>query len=657
VPTELAVIGNSIIAVAYAAITFAIAVPLVRARQVVVNRLASATALIFLSCSVGHGFHAFAYLRSALDPSMPGMRLEDSWAWPSAVWDLFTATVAVYYWTLRRRYGALLRGGGGLYLDPHHRRRLEDAAAREHAATGRAERHRAMLAAIVEQSDDAIIGTSLDGKITAWNSGAERMFGRPAAEAFGRTPSELGAGSTPAQWQDRASRVAAGERDIRFEAHMTDARGELHEVSVTMSPVFDATGTVVAVAHVARDVTAAKRAEARQRTAEERAQQVQRMASLGQLAGGVAHDFNNLLGIILNFSDFAAEQVRADSAAHDDLTQIRTAAERAVGLTRQLLTFTRQDATNPAVLDVNAAIAEAKAMLERTIGEHINLVARPGAQPLPIYADAGHLQQVLINLAVNARDAMAEGGTLLIEAGAVDLEPGHAGVHPPLTGGRYVRLLVSDTGVGMSPEVVAKIFEPFFTTKPKGCGTGLGLATVYRIVAEAGGSIGVSSELDVGATFRVYFPLVDQPDDTAAPLTPAVATPRGRGETILVVEDEPALGRAVARILDGNGYRTRYAEDGEQALREHAEHGCELLLTDVIMPGLTGPQVAERLRSRHPGLPVIYMSGYTDGLLDSVPALEQDATFIQKPFTAQLLLSLVRERLQAGAPAAPRPPA
>jgi PAS domain S-box-containing protein len=640
----LALIGNFLISAAYAAITVAIVVPVVRAGQLIVNRLATATALIFLSCSIGHAFHAVGYSQVLLATPMTGMNMDAAPAWPSVLWDAFTATVAIYYWTLRSRYGALL-ATGGLYVDPEQRRRIDEANARERLATNRAEGHRAMLTALVEQSDDAIIGTDLDGAVTAWNSGAERMFGYSAAEAVGAAPGTFVLGLTEAERRERMAQVAAGERGIRYDARVTRKDGGAVDIAVTLSPVFDGSGAVAGTAQIARDVSAAKRAEATQRNAEERAQQVQRMASLGQLAGGIAHDFNNLLGIIVNFTDFAADQVPPADPVQGDLAQVRTAAERATGLTRQLLTFTRQDRVRPEVLDVNASITEAHAMLARTIGEHIHLVARPSPGPLSVLADAGHLQQILINLAVNARDAMPDGGTLVIEARATELDKDQVDLQPSPAAGRYVVVVVSDTGVGMSPEIAARIFEPFYTTKAKGQGTGLGLATVYGIVAEAGGSINVYSEPGVGTTFRVYLPLVDQPDTAPAEPGPPVAAPGGNGQTILVVEDEPALGKAIARILDANGYRAQYAQSPAEALELHAANGCDLLLTDVVMPELSGPQVAELLQRRDPDLPVVYMSGYTDGLLDAARLLEQGTVVIEKPFTAHVLLTRIQEHL------------
>jgi CheY-like chemotaxis protein len=274
-----------------------------------------------------------------------------------------------------------------------------------------------------------------------------------------------------------------------------------------------------------------------------------------------------------------------------------------------------------------------------------------------IYADAGHIQQILVNLAVNARDAMCDGGTLVIEAAEVDLDEHQTDLRPAPAAGRYVRILVSDTGTGMTAETVAHIFEPFYTTKPKGQGTGLGLATVYGIVAEAGGSIHVYSEPGIGTTFRVYFPIADTPGLPMRARPDPASAPRGHGQIVLVVEDESALSQAVVRILDSGGYRSLHATSGPQALAMDADHGCDLLLTDIVMPDMSGRRVAELLHERHPNLPVLYMSGYTNGLLGTTHILEQGIAFIEKPFTAHLLLTEIGKAFAAAGTGTARTPA
>jgi two-component system cell cycle sensor histidine kinase/response regulator CckA len=643
-PDQLYLVGNLVIMVAYAAITVAIVVPVARAGQLRSNKLAVATALIFFSCAVGHGLHALLTYRAVLNDSrMPGMSMSVPW-W-SAGWDLFTAAVGVFYWTLRRSYGVLL-GKGAIYIDPWGQRRLDEADARERAAHDVAESHRATLAAVVESTDDAIIGATLDGMVTAWNGGAERLFGYAANEIIGHrfallTEDEAGA----AEQAEVLERITRGERAVHYETRRMRKNGSLLDISVSVSPIRERSGSIIGISVVARDITTAREADERRREVEERTHQAQRMESLGKLAGGVAHDFNNILAIIANYTDFVADQCPDDSDVQSDLGHVRAATGRAIGLTHQLLTFTRGDTIQPQNVDLNAAIAEVEAMLRRTIGEHIALITVPTTTPLTVHADAGQLQQVLLNLAINARDAMPDGGTLVIEANPARLDGHEVSMQPALPTGSYARLLVSDTGEGMPPEVADHIFEPFFTTKPRGQGTGLGLSTVYGIVTEAGGSINVFSEPGVGTTFRVYLPVTAYDGvPAAAPAVPA-RPPRGDGRTVLVVEDEPALARVVARILTGGGYRVLSALNGPKALAMHAEHECDLLLTDVIMPEMSGRRLADLIRGRRPDLPVLYMSGYSNGLLGTTNVLGQDIAFIEKPFTRDELLRKVHEVL------------
>ena len=518
-----------------------------------------------------------------------------------------------------------------------------DISARKRAeATQRAADVRLrILAAIVDSSDDAIIGCTLHGIVTAWNPGAERMYGYTAAEMVGNKTSVIAGPGTAGQVTNVLAQIAAGQHIEHYESQAINRDGAVLDVSVTLSPIRDADGTVVGASAVCRDISARKRAEARQRDIDERTQLAQRLQSLGQLAGGVAHDFNNLLAVILNFTAFVAEQTTRDVAVQSDLAQVRTAAERAAGLTQQLLLFSRGDTVRPEILDVNAAIAEAYAMLARTIGSDIELIAVPSPDPLMIYADSGQIQQVLVNLAVNARDAMPDGGTLVIEGTMTDLDEHQADLQPTLRPGRYARLLVSDTGTGMSKEVAARIFEPFYTTKPTGKGTGLGLATVYGIVVDAGGSLNVYSEPNLGTTFRAYFPIADESTEPPTTASDIAEPPRGHGQTVLVVDDEDAIRQVVTRILDPNGFQVLSAGGGSEALAVDARQPCELLLTDAIMPGMSGRRLAELLRRRRPGLPVLYMSGYSDGLRGTDVIIDEEFGFIEKPFTAHGLLQRI----------------
>ena len=639
-PNQVSLLGNLVIMVAYAAIMVAIVVPVARAGQLRTNRLATATALIFFSCAVGHGLHAvMAYPAAVHAPAAHPWHMGTAgWPWTSAVWDLCTAAVGVYYWTLRRGYGVLL-GKGAIYVDPWGQRRLEEADARERAARDVAEAQRATLATVVEHTDDAVVGLTPEGIITAWNGGAERLFGYTAEEVLGRPATMMADDTGTGEQADVLGRIRRGERGLAYETRRLRKDGTPVDVSLTVTPILDQAGTVIGASAVARDITEAKEAAERRRAVEERTHQAQRMESLGKLAGGVAHDFNNILAIVANYTDFAIEETADRPGVQADLTQVRTAVERATALTRQLLTFTRAEAIQPRDLDLNAAVVEVEAMLGRTIGEHINLIAVPSPQPVAVHADPGQLHQVLLNLAINARDAMPDGGTLVIEANTAVLDGGELNMQPALPAGTYARLLVSDTGEGMSPDTVARIFEPFYTTKPQGQGTGLGLATVYGIVTEAGGSINVYSEPGIGTTFRIYLPLVTTAADPAGSPPTVTQTPAdGDGRTVLVVEDEPALARVITRILTNGGYHALTAADGAEALELYDQHGCDVVLTDVIMPGMSGRRLAEILQERRPGLPVLYMSGYSNGLLGSTHVLTGDSAFIEKPFTTSDLL-------------------
>jgi PAS domain S-box-containing protein len=519
-----------------------------------------------------------------------------------------------------------------------HLRRLERFA-------DQAQRPLRTLAALVECSDDAIIGKTLDGTIISWNPGAERMYGYSAAEAIGANIEIIAGPAGPIELSDVLVRIAAGERVDHYETQRTHQDGTVVDVSITVSPIVDDRGAVAGASAVARDVGPRKRAEERQQDVDRRAQLDQRMASVGQLAGGIAHDFNNLLAVILNFTAFAAEQLTDDVAVRADLAQVRNAAERAAELTHQLLLFTRGDVNRPELLDVNAAIGEAERMLARTIGEHINLVALPSPDPLIISAEPGKIQQLLVNLAVNARDAMPDGGTLVIEGAIVELDEYEADVPPSLPAGRYVRLVVSDTGTGMSKEVAAHIFEPLYTTKPVGQGTGLGLATAYGIVADAGGNLDVYSELQFGTTFRAYFPVADQASQPPDATPEAIEPPRGLGQTILVVDDDDAVRQVAVRILQAGGYQVTAASGGVEALATDAAHRCDLLLTDAIMPEMSGRRLAEEMRRLRPGLPVVYMSGFSDGLRDTHLIVDQQIGFMEKPFTARCLLQRIHDLL------------
>jgi PAS domain S-box-containing protein len=371
--------------------------------------------------------------------------------------------------------------------------------------------------------------------------------------------------------------------------------------------------------------------------------QSQRMESLGQLAGGVAHDFNNLLAVITNYASFVSEELDDKEAAQNDLGQIRVAAERAAELTRQLLAFAGRKVLQPVIFDLNQVIVAVEQLLRRTIGEHVELGISLSTDPWLVEADPGQLEQVLVNLAVNARDAMPDGGLLIIDTENSEIDEAYTETHPGMTPGRYVRLRVSDTGSGMEQAVLDHVFEPFFTTKPRGEGTGLGLPTVFGIVAQAGGEIQLYSEPGIGTTCQVLLPTTDRTPTIGRSLT----EPRDLHgtETVLVVEDEDALREVARRILSRNGYVVLTSANGPEAIALVERHTgvIDLLLTDVIMPQMLGKEVAARIQELFPGLPVLYMSGYARPVLG--PTLGEEIALLEKPFSEQLLLIKVRDVL------------
>jgi len=629
----------------------------------------------------------------------------------------------------------------------------------------RAEAELSQLASIVESSDDAIVGKTLDGKIVSWNAGAERIYGYAAREVVGHPVSIL----VPSEQRDEIpqilERLKKDERIQHYETVRVRKGGQRINVSVTISPVKDAEGTIIGASAIARDVTDRKRVEeklmesesqfrslvhdaphgiyrvtlhgrllqvnpalvkmlgyeseeelmrcnvekdiyrdpeARQRlvgdywqkqdfreveaewrrkdgktivvkmtghpvlekdhslayfevfaediterrSLERQLLQSQKMEAIGRLAGGIAHDFNNLLGVILGHSDILDQQVGTSDRLRKSVEATRHAAERAAALTMQLLAFSRKQVIEPTVIDLNASVMEIEKMLHRVIGEDIELAIRLEPGLGRIKADPGQLSQVLMNLAVNSRDAMPNGGKLVIETANADLDDTYGRQHLGAKSGPHVMLAVSDTGMGMDSETLSHIFEPFFTTKETGKGTGLGLSMVYGIIKQSNGYIMAYSEPGRGTTFKIYFPRTEEGVSPVQKTEGEIATGT---ETVLVVEDEPALRELTCVLLEDAGYTVLESSGVEDAMEaaKDMQRKIDLLLTDIVMPRLDGRELASQMVSLRPNLRVLFMSGYTDDVIIHRGVLAQGTLLVQKPFTKRTLLRKVRETLDS----------
>jgi len=478
----------------------------------------------------------------------------------------------------------------------------------------------------------------------AANDAAVRSYGFSRQEFLTMPATDIRPPEDVPQMQARIRAVAAAEGVVSVgESRHRRKDGTIFDVHVTSSPL--TFGGRPAVLAMAIDITERKRAAAALERLEGQLRQSQKMEAIGQLAGGVAHDFNNLLGVIIGYSELLLRDLAPGSPAARRMTEIRDAADRAAALTKQLLAFSRRQVLQPRVLDLNAVVSEAEAMLARVISENVEIVTVLAPDLGRVRADPGQIQQVILNFAVNARDAMPGGGRLTLETRNVDLDRRDADRHAGLAPGRYVALLVSDTGHGMAPEVLEHMFEPFFTTKEQGHGTGLGLATIYGVVTQSGGHLEVESAVGRGTTFKVYLPLAEAEPEDAAAAPPAILT--RASETVLLIEDAAPLRDMVQEILEADGYRVLAAEDAMRALDVASSHAgpIALVITDVVMPGMSGPAAAERLQVLRPETRVLFMSGYTDEAIGRQGVLDRETHFIQKPFSAEALLRKVREVL------------
>jgi len=478
-----------------------------------------------------------------------------------------------------------------------------------------------------------------DNPIIYANPGVERMTGYRAEELVGRNCRFLqGAKTDPARVAEVREAIRAG-RECSVELLNYRKDGTPFWCALFINPVRDEQGRLLHFVGVQADVTERYQLE-------DQLRQAQKMESVGQLAGGVAHDFNNLLTVISGYSEILLMSLPPNDPMRESITAISQAGERAAGLTRQLLIFSRQALVDLQVLDINGVVTDTERLLRRMIGEDVLLTAVLDPRLSRVRADAGHIGQVLMNLCVNARDAMPEGGKLTIQTKNIELDAPHVNTHFEVRCGRYVLLTVSDTGTGMTPEVARRVFEPFFTTKGVGQGTGLGLSVVHGIVKQNNGYIGVYSELGLGTTFKVYLPVVEEQLAASVDKRDPMLVVRGT-ETVLVVEDEDSVREIALLAFRTQGYTVLSAANGKQAMRVVDKHAgsIDLLVTDVVMPEMNGRQLAEALRPRLPEMKVLYLSGYTDDAVVRHGILQAQVAFLQKPYTPMTLLRKVRQVL------------
>lgn len=467
------------------------------------------------------------------------------------------------------------------------------------------------------------------------------MTGYSKDEVLGRNPRLLKSGVQDepfyrALWETLSSGAVWRGRLVNRKKD-----GSLFHEDATISSVRDSAGVVTSYIAVKRDVTASIALEAQ-------FLQAQKMEAVGRLAGGVAHDFNNILSVILSYAEMVGGDLKPNEPLRADIEEIKTAALRGAGLTRQLLAFSRQQVLQPKVFSLNESLAATEKMLGRLLGADIDVTMLPRPGLWNVLADPGQVEQILMNLAVNARDAMSHGGKLTVETANVNLDESYASTHRDVQPGSYIELAVSDTGSGMNKETLARIFEPFFTTKERGKGTGLGLATVFGIVKQSGGHIFVYSEPGEGTTFKVYLPRVGSAvADPHPSLEPEAADSYRGSATILLVEDEDQLRTVARNILRRQGYVVLDAPNGGEALLICEQHkaNIDLLFTDVVLPRMSGRQLAERLAPLRPAMRVLYMSGYTDDAILQHGIIDSGVAFLQKPFTPTSLTRKVREVL------------
>jgi two-component system cell cycle sensor histidine kinase/response regulator CckA len=502
-------------------------------------------------------------------------------------------------------------------------------------------RSEASFRSVVEDAPYGIYRASLSGELVLVNPALQKILGYASqTELLQVNLAQIYRNASDHQKVNELLLQQGSFIDVEVEWKRKD--GSPITVRSSGWPIKDENGRVAFLELFAEDVT-------ERRALERQLRMAQKMEAVGRLSGGIAHDFNNLLGVIIGYSQVLKRSLKPENPLYEHAEEIEKASQRAVSLTRQLLAFSRQQVLEPVILNLNALLTDMEKMLPRLIGEDIALALALDPTLAQVKADPGQVEQVVMNLAVNARDAMPDGGQLTIQTANVNLDAAYTHQHPGSRVGSYVMLRVTDTGTGIDPEIQAQIFEPFFTTKERDKGTGLGLATVYGVVKQSGGYIAVDSEKGKGASFSVYLPRVEH----AVAALDLSTVPPGKSvrgsETILLVEDEESLRKLAHMFLRDNGYQVLAAGDGAQALQLARQHTgpIHLLLTDVVMPGINGRVLAERLAPGQPGMKILYMSGYTDSFIAGHGVLEAGSHLLHKPFTEETLTRKVRELLDA----------
>jgi PAS domain S-box-containing protein len=524
----------------------------------------------------------------------------------------------------------------GAMMDITDRKRAEEAL-RETNET---------LRTLIQAAPLGIAVMDRQEKVRIWNPAAERIFGWRSHETLGRVIPEMAAPGRQNEFPNLVWRVLQGEHLSGIEFTTTRKGGSPVELSVSMAPLRDAQGSISGAMAVISDISERKVAEGQRTQLEDQLRQSQKMEAVGRLAGGVAHDFNNLLTAISGYAELLQTRFEPGDSLRGYVDEILKSSSRATQLTRQMLAFSRRQVLQPKVLDLNGVVQNMESLLRRLIGEDIDLRTSTGPNLGAVRADQGQIEQVIMNLAVNARDAMPKGGMLTIETRNVVLDEKYNDRHGRMRSGPHVMLSVSDSGSGMDAETQSHLFEPFFTTKDKDKGTGLGLATVYGIVKQSGGDVWVYSEPGRGSSFKIYLPRIDQSPDEASPAAAQGVSQNGT-ETVLLAEDSDVVRRLLKELIQSNGYKLLEARHGVEALQLAKDYDgrIDLLVTDMVMPQMGGRELAEQLLPLRPQMKVLYMSGYTEDAIVRHGVMDAGTAFLEKPFTPDSLAKKIRELL------------